>query len=55
MAMPNFKAKDIVALVTIIGIVVLKLNGHNGGLDAIMALILGYYFVKRENGEDSGK
>ena len=52
--MPNFKAKDIIALVVIVGIIVLKLTDHNGALDTAAALVLGYYFVKRENGTDKG-
>ena len=53
--MISFQPKDIVAIVAIIGIVVLKLKGINGGLDAAIALILGYYFVKRQNGIDKGQ
>jgi len=51
----KFKPKDIVAFLTIIFIFVLKLKGMNGSLDPVLALILGYYFVKRQNGLDNGK
>ena len=53
--MPNFKPKDIIALVVIIGGITLKLYGIDGGVDVALALILGYYFVKRSNGQDNGK
>lgn len=53
--MSYLKPKDIVAFLTIIFIFVLKLRGLNGGLDPVLALILGYYFVKRQNGLDNGK
>ena len=54
-SMPELKSKDLIAIITIVGIVILKLTGHDGALDTAAALILGYYFVKRENGHDNGK
>ena len=53
--MPQFKPKDIVAIVVIIGGLILKYSGIDGGVDVALALILGYYFVKRSNGQDNGK
>ena len=53
--MPNFKPKDVVAVITLIGIGVLKLNGADGELDIAGALILGYYFAHRHSGNDNGK
>ena len=53
--MPNFKPKDVIAALVIVGFFVLKALGTNGALDPAMFLILGYYFVKRQNGADNGK
>lgn len=50
----NFQPKDVVAIVVLIGIGVLKLNGYNGTLDAVVALIVGYYFAHRQGGTDRG-
>ena len=52
--MPHFKPKDIIAGITLVGIFFLKARGLNGDFDTVAALILGYYFVKRENGLDKG-
>lgn len=52
--MPNFKPKDIIAFITLVGIGFLKLNGVDGQLDIAAALILGYYFAHRKNGDDKG-
>lgn len=52
--MQNLKPKDIVALLIITALILFKLTGHNGSLDTPVALIIGYYFVKRETGEDKG-
>lgn len=52
--MPNFKPKDIVATITLIGIFFLKYKGIDGQLDITAALILGYYFAHRKNGDDNG-
>ena len=43
--MSNFKPKDIIAIVALIGIFSLKALGYNGGLDTAGALIFGYYFA----------
>lgn len=52
--MPQVKPKDIIALVTLVGIGVLKFQGMDGQLDIAGALILGYYFAHRQNGSDKG-
>lgn len=44
----DFRAKDFIALVVILAMVVFKLSGHNGTLDTVVAIIIGYYFAKRE-------
>ena len=53
--MTKFKPKDVIAGLTIVFIFLLKLKGFNSTLDPVLALILGYYFVKRENGLDNGE
>ena len=53
--MQKFQPKDIIAFVVLIGIMVLKAKGMNGQLDAVGALILGYYFAHRKNGDDHGR
>ena len=53
--MPSFKPKDLVALVTLIGIFFLKSRGLDGQIDIAAALILGYYFAHRRNGDDNGR
>ena len=52
--MGKLKPKDIVALLVIIGLILFKLTGNNGSLDVAVAVVVGYYFVKRENGQDKG-
>lgn len=52
--MNKFKPKDLIAAITIIGIFVLKYKGVDGQLDTVAALILGYYFAHRKNGDDNG-
>lgn len=51
----NFKPKDLIALVVLLGIGFLKFNGYDGTLDAAVGLILGYYFAKRIEGKDTGQ
>ena len=53
--MQKIKPKDIVAIITIVFIFLLKFYGFDGSLDTTLALILGYYFVKRRDGLDNGK
>lgn len=50
----KMKPKDAIAMLVIIGFVYLRATGIDGGFDAPLALILGYYFVKRTNGSDNG-
>ena len=52
--MPNFKPKDVIAGLTLLIIMVLKLSGKDSLLDGAIALILGYYFAHRRNGTDNG-
>ncbi len=53
--MTKIKPKDVIALVTILFIFWMKNNGADGQLDAVLALILGYYFVKRVDKIDRGE
>lgn len=53
--MKYLKPKDLIAALSIILIGLLKYAGKDNALDAILALILGYYFAKRQDGDDSGK
>ena len=53
--MMTFQPKDVIAVLVIIFAFGLKLAGANGSIDAALALILGYYFVKRESKIDNGK
>ena len=43
----KLKAPDYVAILTILGLIVFKLTGHNGTLDTSVAVIIGYYFARR--------
>ena len=52
--MALLKPKDIVAITALVGVIVLKALGKNGGLDTAAALILGYYFAHRRDGTDNG-
>lgn len=49
------KAKDYIAGLVILVYAMLKIQGFDGALDPALFLILGYYFVKRQNGADNGK
>lgn len=53
--MEKIQPKDLIAMLVLVLIATLKLTGHNGDLDTVVALILGYYFAKRSNSEDNGK
>jgi hypothetical protein len=50
----SLKPKDCIAIITLVGIFVLKGMGYNGGIDTAGALILGYYFAHRRDGTDDG-
>lgn len=52
--MKYFKPKDIIAVLVIAFIFLFKFYGFDGALDTVLALILGYYFVKRQNSSDNG-
>ena len=51
----NFKPKDIIAAMCVAGYFVLKVLKVDGMIDGAFMLIIGYYFTKRQNGEDKGK
>ena len=53
--MPTLYPKDIVAIVCLAFIFLFKYNGFDGQLDAILAIIIGYYFAHRKDGIDAGK
>ena len=46
--MKHFEPKDYIALAFLAALVIFKLTGNNGQLDLPVALIVGYYFAKRE-------
>ena len=46
--------KDIIAIILVIGIMILKSYGFDGYLDAVFALIVGYYFGHRQSKIDNG-
>ena len=52
--MTTLQPKDYIAVLVILVILILKLRGFNGYMDAAFGIILGYYFVKRRDGIDSG-
>lgn len=52
--MEKLHPKDVVAIVALVGIFLLKMTGHNGGLDIAGSLILGYYFGHRQSKVDPG-
>lgn len=47
--MKSYEPKDLIALLVIIGLIAFKLTGHNGTFDAPVAMILGYYFARRQD------
>ena len=53
--MKSLMPKDLVAIVVLVFIFLFKYKGFDGSLDSVLALIVGYYFVKRRDGIDSGK
>lgn len=50
----KLQAKDVVAILVILCFVFLKYAGINSEIDTTIILILGYYFVKRQEGKDDG-
>ncbi len=53
--MPNIGVKDIVATVIIVVLILLKVYQGEGDIDAVITLVIGYYFAKRKGGVDSGQ
>lgn len=51
----DLKPKDIVAILTIVLIFILVVVKANHSFDAILAVIIGYYFGHRTSNIDSGK
>lgn len=52
--MKNFKPKDVIAFLLISGLILFKMTGHDGQLDVAVAVIVGYYFARRRDGDDNG-
>ena len=52
--MGKFRPKDLVATLIIIGLIAFKMTGNDGSLDVSVAIIMGYYFAHRKNGDDKG-
>lgn len=44
----TFQSRDFIALLVIILFGIFRMTGHNGALDPVIMLIIGYYFAKRE-------
>jgi len=44
----DFKAADVVAIITLICATFLKLSGVDGTVSAIMLMVVGYYFGKQQ-------
>lgn len=53
--MQHLKPKDLIALLTIVLVFALIIVKANHSLDAVLALILGYYFGHRTSGVDKGE
>ncbi len=45
----KFTPRDLIALISIIAVLFYKVAGHNGGFDALVSLIIGYYFGRRDD------
>lgn len=45
----RINTRDFIAVLIICGLIVFKLTGHNGTLDTAVAVILGYYFGRRDD------
>lgn len=46
--------RDIVAVLVLVALFGCKLLGYNGMIDAMIALVIGYYFSKRVYEEQNG-
>ena len=53
--MDRIQPKDFIALLIVAGLIAFKLSGNNGAFDPAVAIIIGYYFAKRQAGMDNGK
>lgn len=49
--MTKFTSHDYIAGLVIISLVIFKLTGHNGTLDTAVAIIIGYYFARRQDSQ----
>jgi len=54
MNFPKLHAKDIVAIILVLLIFLLVIVKANHSLDALLTLIIGYYFGHRTTGIDNG-
>lgn len=52
--MQNFRPKDWIALVLLIGVLILNWRGIELMIPQALLLILGYYFAKRADRKDTG-
>lgn len=46
--------KDIIATVALMVLVLLKVYQGEGNIDALVTMVIGYYFAKRQGGTDNG-
>lgn len=53
--MPKFMPKDIIAFTLIIGIFIMIILKSNHSMDAVLTLVVGYYFGHRISNIDNGK
>lgn len=54
MKIPELKAKDIVAIVTVLAIVALAVLKPEETINTVFGAFLGYYFAHRKTGSDTG-
>lgn len=47
--MTKFQPRDYIAVLVIVVLAAFKLTNHNGSLDIAVALIIGYYFGRRDD------
>lgn len=51
----KLKTRDWIAIIVVLGLILFKMTGHNGSLDATVAIIIGYYFGRRMDDEEDKK
>lgn len=51
----NIHARDIIAVLVLAALFYSKMKGMDGVIDAMIALVIGYYFSKRVYEEKNGK